>query len=64
MRNPWSRRTFLKTTTLAGASLTLVGSPLLERALASSGGPESLKVLILGGTGQTGPLCLLFIHRP
>jgi len=51
MRHPWNRRRFLKTTAAAGA-LTLL-SPL--PGLAASRGPRRLDVLILGGTGQTGP---------
>jgi 2'-hydroxyisoflavone reductase len=47
------RRQFLKTTALAGAALgvTSLASPWTSRAF----GAQKLTVLVLGGTGQTGP---------
>jgi 2'-hydroxyisoflavone reductase len=49
-----TRRRFLKTTALTGAALGLssLSSPLFSSAWAAG---KPLKVLILGGTGQTGP---------
>ena len=49
-----TRRQFLKNTALTGAALGIVGlgSPWTSRVWAAS---KPLKVLILGGTGQTGP---------
>ena len=44
-----TRRVFLKTTAIAGA--TTLALPWSERVLAG----ERLRVLVLGGTGQTGP---------
>lgn len=48
-----SRRRFLKTTALTGAALGLasLSAPFVDRIWAA----RPLKVLILGGTGQTGP---------
>ncbi len=52
MIKPTSRRDFLKTTTLAGAAgAVALASPWSGAAWAG----ETLKVLVLGGTGQTGP---------
>jgi 2'-hydroxyisoflavone reductase len=50
-----SRREFLKTATCAGLALGLASSPagLLRRAHAA--GARPLQILVLGGTGQTGP---------
>lgn len=57
MNQDASRRTFLKTLTLAGAAVSLgslsVTQPRAAWAADSAG--RALKVLILGGTGQTGP---------
>jgi 2'-hydroxyisoflavone reductase len=52
-----SRRTFLKTVSLAGAAACLGGYTLAHprRAGAASRAPRGLSVLVLGGTGQTGP---------
>lgn len=54
-----TRREFIRTTALAGAAVGLAGMtpPLLRRAWALDDGaaPGKLKVLVLGGTGQTGP---------
>jgi 2'-hydroxyisoflavone reductase len=52
-----SRREFIPTLTFAGAALGLGGAPtgLLSRAFADDAPPRKLKVLVLGGTGQTGP---------
>jgi 2'-hydroxyisoflavone reductase len=52
-----SRRTFLKTAAVASAALGLAGlvTPLPRRLWAADPAAEKLKVLILGGTGQTGP---------
>lgn len=55
MHDRWTRRRFLKTAAVAGAAAGAVG--LLEPlpGLAAARGPRRLEVLILGGTGQTGP---------
>ncbi len=52
-----TRREFLKTAALTGAAVGLAGyaSPLVGPVWAREPGAERLKVLILGGTGQTGP---------
>lgn len=62
MSYPITRRRFLQTAALAGAALGAgglgvggLGSPLVRRALAADEASRQLKVLILGGTGQTGP---------
>ncbi len=57
MRNDTSRRDFLRTAAFAGAAVGVGGisSPLLSRAIAQPGRGRALKVLVLGGTGQTGP---------
>ncbi|MBE0565058.1 MAG: twin-arginine translocation signal domain-containing protein [Krumholzibacteria bacterium] len=52
-----TRREFLRTAALTGAAVGLSGvaSPLVGWARAADAAPDRLKVLILGGTGQTGP---------
>jgi 2'-hydroxyisoflavone reductase len=52
-----SRRDFLKTSASASAALGLVGfaSSMPRWAWAQESGSDTLKVLVLGGTGQTGP---------
>jgi len=58
MRTGPSRREFLKTVTLAAAALNLGGlaaSPHGGRAWAQQAAGRKLAVLVLGGTGQTGP---------
>lgn len=58
MKTRPSRREFLKTVSLAGGALYLSGlaaSPLAGRALAAERSARRLQVLVLGGTGQTGP---------
>ncbi len=51
-----SRRDFLKTTTLAGLALgCATTAPWLRAARAEDRPVRPLKVLVLGGTGQTGP---------
>ena len=52
-----TRREFLKTAALTGAAVGLAGyaAPLAGRVWAREPGAERLKVLVLGGTGQTGP---------
>jgi 2'-hydroxyisoflavone reductase len=57
MHNAPSRREFLRTAAFAGATIGVAGvsSPLISRALAQPAKGRGLKVLVLGGTGQTGP---------
>lgn len=58
MPNHATRREFIRTVTLAGASIGLAGitSPMLRTAHADdTKPPKKLKILVLGGTGQTGP---------
>jgi len=57
MHDQWTRRTFLRNATLAGTAVAVGGlaSSLPGPAWACSREPNALKVLILGGTGQTGP---------
>ncbi|HOX26203.1 MAG TPA: NAD-dependent epimerase/dehydratase family protein [Candidatus Krumholzibacteria bacterium] len=57
MTRDTTRREFLQTLTLAGAAIGLGGvtAPGLRPAWASTEAPAPLKVLVLGGTGQTGP---------
>ena len=52
-----TRRDFLKTAAGAGAAVGLAGlaSPLAGAVFARDGSAAKLNVLILGGTGQTGP---------
>ncbi len=52
-----TRRAFLKTLTLAGAAVGLGGitGPFARSAWAAGAADRTLKVLVLGGTGQTGP---------
>ena len=52
-----TRRDFIRTTAAAGAAAGVVGLPgLLARAArAAEPAPDPLKILVLGGTGQTGP---------
>ena len=57
MKSDLTRRQFLQTVSLAGVALSVgsFGSPLVGRAFAADDANRKLKVLILGGTGQTGP---------
>jgi len=59
MRSGSTRREFIRHAALAGAAIGLAGltPPLVRRAwsLDPVAGADALKVLILGGTGQTGP---------
>ncbi|MFO7653489.1 MAG: twin-arginine translocation signal domain-containing protein [Candidatus Krumholzibacteriia bacterium] len=57
MTTDTSRRDFLRTAALAGAAVGVAGlvSPLPGGLWAADGNSRRLKVLILGGTGQTGP---------
>jgi 2'-hydroxyisoflavone reductase len=57
MHDGSTRRSFLWTAALAGAGVGLsgLGGPLTRRLWAGTDGAEGLKVLVLGGTGQTGP---------
>ncbi|MEZ4387735.1 MAG: NAD-dependent epimerase/dehydratase family protein [Candidatus Krumholzibacteriia bacterium] len=52
-----TRRAFLKTLTLAGAAVGLggLGSPFTRHMGAARAADHALTVLVLGGTGQTGP---------
>ncbi|HPF71596.1 MAG TPA: twin-arginine translocation signal domain-containing protein [Candidatus Krumholzibacteria bacterium] len=50
-----TRRDFLKTAALTGAALGLGGVPLPGFGPLGARAADPLKVLILGGTGQTGP---------
>ncbi len=52
-----TRRDFLRTAALTGAAVGLGGllSPLAGAGCAGKGKDAKLKVLVLGGTGQTGP---------
>jgi 2'-hydroxyisoflavone reductase len=54
MHRPMTRRRFLETVGAAGAVAGLVQFPMF-RAFASDEAATPLKVLVLGGTGQTGP---------
>jgi len=65
MRTATTRRDFLRYTALTGAALGLSGlDPLLGRlARAADATPGGLKVLILGGTGQTGPHLIEELRR-
>lgn len=65
MRTATTRRDFLRYTALTGAALGLSGlDPLLGRlARAADPAPGGLKVLILGGTGQTGPHLIEELRR-
>jgi len=56
MSRTTTRRDFLRTTALAGAAVSVAGlGPLPGRVWAQDPPGERLQVLILGGTGQTGP---------
>jgi 2'-hydroxyisoflavone reductase len=57
MKSDLTRRQFLQTVSLAGIALGvgIPGSPLARRAWSQDDPPRKLKVLVLGGTGQTGP---------
>lgn len=57
MRDGSTRRDFLWLATQAGAVAGLAGlvGPLGQRAWADTAAADRLKVLVLGGTGQTGP---------
>ena len=57
MQDGSTRRSFLWQAALAGAGVTVarLGGPLASGAWASTAGADALKVLVLGGTGQTGP---------
>ena len=57
MRDGSTRRDFLWTTALAGAGISVggLGGPWMSKAGAATEGADGLKVLVLGGTGQTGP---------
>ena len=57
MSNGASRREFLRIASLAGASVGLSGlaSPMLRPARGHEEPTRKLKILVLGGTGQTGP---------
>jgi 2'-hydroxyisoflavone reductase len=51
----WTRREFLKNAAVAGVGVGIVGALSPLPGWACGRAPEQLKVLILGGTGQTGP---------
>ncbi len=57
MKSDLTRRQFLQTVSLAGVALSVgsFGSPLVTRAWGADDAARKLKVLVLGGTGQTGP---------
>jgi 2'-hydroxyisoflavone reductase len=57
MSVPSTRREFLKTLSLTGLAVGVAGIGMPSAALARTGGAAAspLKVLVLGGTGQTGP---------
>lgn len=50
-----NRRQFLKTTALTAAAVGIAGIHPLPRALWAQDDAQPMKVLVLGGTGQTGP---------